>query len=114
MKINIEVEIDPSEVAATTELFALLRQLSDKVSHRNLRKLFKGIVLRLGDPANYDSVASDLRAIVQQEESAGNLQFAAAELYESLADITLGSDASSRPDGVVPYLLVIPVYVSAQ
>jgi hypothetical protein len=51
MKISIEIEVAPEEIPQATELFRILRAITQNVKARAPDNLYKALVARLGDPA---------------------------------------------------------------
>ena len=60
MKLSIEIELQPDEIALATELFAILKSLTKQVKPKNTGVLFKQLISKIEDPSKLDAIANDV------------------------------------------------------
>ncbi|CAD7696763.1 unnamed protein product [Ostreobium quekettii] len=112
MKLSIEVEIQPEEVALATELFKLLRSLAQEVGAsapavKDPGAVLRGLIEKLVDPSRLDQVAADVTTILH-DTSVGSQESRFDELEKAFLEVTFNQEYVCRSQSVLPFLQLIP------
>eukprot|EP00803_Ostreobium_quekettii_P004944 evm.model.scf_1877.2 EVM.evm.TU.scf_1877.2 scf_1877:18665-29923(+) len=112
MKLSIEVEIQPDEVALATELLKFLRSLTNdfRVSApivKDARALLGGLIVKLVEPSNLEQVAADIATILH-DTSLGSQESRFDELEKAFLEVTFNQEYVYKNQSVLPFLKLIP------
>jgi len=98
MKLTIEIELQPDEIPLATELFHILKQISN-VKPKNSPELFKTLLAKLEDPSQLDVVCADLKQLF---EAGGDFD----SFYNALTQILFHQENGNRIN-VNPYFTLL-------
>jgi hypothetical protein len=104
MKISIEIDLQPGEIHLATELFSVLRQISNTFTTRNTKQLFSDLLQRLQtDEASFEVVILEINQILTESASEEVFQDFISAFFESIFTPT-----QSNTRSYIPAVFVLP------
>nr|PNR41658.1 hypothetical protein PHYPA_019063 [Physcomitrium patens] len=103
MKLFIDVELSPDEIPSATELFRILRALTDHVKTRDVGKLFQTLILRLEDGSQLDRVSKEIATLLTDPSEMMLEEFQAA-----FVAVVFNHELVLRQQSVVPFMFLLP------
>eukprot|EP00798_Chlamydomonas_sp_ICE-L_P001299 gene1299-32650_t len=113
MKLSIEVEIAPDEVALASELLATLRTITDQIKGakppviKNTNEIVQSMVDKLGDATLHEQAAADICAALTNP-SFGEPPAVAAQVLTALEGKVFNVDLVIQERSVAPFLQLLP------
>lgn len=112
MKISIELEIQPDEVALATELLSTLRLITQHVKGpaptvKNTKSLLAGLVTKLSEDDTLDTVAAEVASILTNS-SYGTPEQLSDDLLEAFDSVVFRVELVVNQQSVVPYMYLLP------
>jgi hypothetical protein len=107
----IEFEIEPEEISLATEIFTVLRHITDQIKPRNSYKVFKALLLRLRtQPDQFESISADIQTMLL--EAGTNTEALFEQFSTAYCDVIFDQEFAMSTRSIIPYLYLLPRFGS--